>query len=164
MAECAAVSTGTTTAAGQVVVIVRHADAVPGFPDRARPLSPRGVEEAERVAAKVAGLGIVIAEVRHSGRERARHTAEILSRGCRAAEPVATPGLDPEDDPDEVALELQLIPQPVAVVSHMPLVARLASRLLTGDADRAPVLFPTAGALVLRRVDGCWERLAVLAP
>jgi len=50
------------------------------------------------------------------------------------------------------------------LVAHMPLVGRLASRLLTGDADRSPVIFPTAGVLVLRRVDGTWQRVTSIQP
>ncbi len=149
---------------GRVVVIVRHADAVYGGSDSERPLSPRGVADAETVAAQVAGLGLEIDEIRHSGRERARHTAAILAAGCGGPAPVAVRGLDPEADPDEVAAELEVDPRSLVVVAHMPLVGRLASLLLTGEADRVPVFFPTAGVLVLGRVNGAWERLATLAP
>jgi len=145
--------------ASSVVVIVRHAEACAGSPDRERPLSDHGIVQATEVAERLAELRLHLGAVWHSGRERARHTATILARGCGTPEPVAVLGLDPDDDPDDIALELETDPRSVVLVAHMPLVGRLASRLLTGDADRSPVIFPTAGVLVLRRVDGAWQRV-----
>jgi len=153
-----------STIPSPVVVIVRHAEAIASGADRERPLSLRGVAQASVVAEQLAALGLDLGEIWHSGRERARHTAAILARGCGTSDPVAVEGLDPNDDPDEVALELETDPRPLVLVAHMPLVGRLASRLLTGDADRAPEVFPTAGVLVLRRLNGGWERVTQIAP
>jgi phosphohistidine phosphatase len=151
-----------STATAPIVVIVRHADALSGGPDRERPLSPQGVAQASRVAERLAALGLDLGEIWHSGRERARHTAAILARGCGAWDPIAVDGLEPNDDPDEIVTELEADPRPLVLVAHMPLVGRLASRLLTGDADGAPVILPTAGALVLRRVNDAWQQVASL--
>lgn len=152
------------TAPLPTVVIVRHAEAVSSGPDRERPLSPRGVAQASVVTERLAAMGFELSEIRHSGRERARHTAAILARGCGTPEPIAVDGLDPGDDPDEIALELETDPRPLVLVAHMPLVGRLASRLLTGDADLAPENFPTAGVLVLQRVNGAWKQVTSISP
>ena len=64
----------------QKVVLVRHGDAVSKLEDPGRPLSELGREHAESTAVWLAGLRLELDELRHSGKERARQTAEIFAR------------------------------------------------------------------------------------
>jgi phosphohistidine phosphatase len=56
--------------------LLRHADAAEGEPDDARPLTPRGIEEARTAGAAIARLGIHIDTCLSSPKRRALETAE----------------------------------------------------------------------------------------
>ena len=83
-----------------MVFLVHHADAVSPDVDAQRPLSERGRMQAERLAAESARRGVKPEVVWHSGKLRARQTAEALWRACNPlAEFSATRGLQPNDAP-----------------------------------------------------------------
>jgi len=62
------------------VYLVRHGDAKSEEVDPERPLSDRGWAEVERVAKHVGQLRLPLAEIRHSGKLRARQTAETFAK------------------------------------------------------------------------------------
>lgn len=64
--------------------LVHHGDAVGPEVDPRRPLSAAGRAEVERIAAQAAGLGARPAVVWHSGKLRAKQTAEAFWRACNA--------------------------------------------------------------------------------
>jgi phosphohistidine phosphatase len=143
----------------QVVVLVRHGDAMTEEEDPRKPLSDAGREHVEKVAELVAHLGLHLEEVRHSGKERARETAEIFAarNGVAAGQVNEVKGLKPKDDVGPVAEELESEGRSVAVVGHLPFIGLLASRLLSGDAGRLQFRFGDAGCLVATRVEGGWR-------
>ena len=65
-----------------MVYLVHHADAVSPDVDAQRPLSERGRMHAERLAVESARRGVKPEVVWHSGKLRARQTAEALWRAC----------------------------------------------------------------------------------
>ncbi len=138
--------------------IVRHGEALPGANDAARTLSDWGRSEVEKVALAASRRGVVVHQVRHSGRERARETAEILGA---ILEPtggvVATPGIHPDDPVEPVAFSLFEQREPLMLVGHLPFVARLVGLLTSGNPSRSPVSFPTATIACLRGEDDRWE-------
>ena len=143
----------------QVVVLVRHGDAMSKEEDPRRPLSAAGREHVEKVAGLVAGIGLDLEEVRHSGKERARETAEIFAEwvGVTPDRVREASGLNPKDDPEVVAEQLETEDCSVALVGHLPFMGLLASRLLSGDAERLRFRFQDAGCLVVARVEGGWR-------
>lgn len=135
------------------VYLVQHADALPADADPARPLSPTGVRQADGAARFLASLSVRPDRIVHSGKERARHTAEIIATalGCASVEPRA--GIDPNDDPAPIAEELIAATDSPMIVGHMPFLRRLANALLgTGALD--PIDFDNASPLVLIRDGG----------
>ena len=154
------------TEATPLLVLVRHGEAVSEMGDPARPLSTVGRERAFRTAAWVGGLGLSLDEVRHSGKLRARQTAEILAQriGLEAGRVRAVAGLSPLDDVEAIAAELESERTRVALVGHLPHLARLASRLLVGDPERLGLVFPDAAAALIARGDGGWHLLALVSP
>lgn len=139
-------------AARQRLIVVHHGDAVPEQIDPQRPLSPWGREAVARVAAAAAARGVAPAVVWHSGKLRARQTAEIYWRACNAlAEFRAIGGLRPEDGPWQLRDHLLGEWRPVMVVGHMPNLPRVLGLLTTGD-DNARAEFPLNGLVVLERV------------
>jgi phosphohistidine phosphatase len=147
-----------------LVALVRHANAVSTEEDPARPLSVAGRGQAEKMGGWLRSLGVEIEEIRHSGKARARQTAEIIADHVEvgpAAIREAT-GLAPNDDVGTVADELEAERRSLMLVGHLPFMARLASRLLTGDPGRLNLRFGEAGVVLLARAGGGWQLVAVL--
>jgi phosphohistidine phosphatase len=147
------------------VYLVQHGEAKPEAEDPARPLTNRGREEVRRVAERAAALGIQVAEVRHSGKLRARQTAEIFtaalspSQGMREME-----GLAPADDPGKARAEIESARDPLMLVGHLPHLSRLASLLLLGDPGREIIRFRNGAIVCLVQVDGRWLLQWTLTP
>jgi phosphohistidine phosphatase len=143
----------------QVVVLVRHGDAMSKEEDPRRPLSAIGREHVEKVAGLVAGIGLELKEVRHSGKGRARETAEIFAEGVgvTSVRVREASGLNPKDDVEVIAEQLKTEGRSVALVGHLPFMGRLASRLLSGDSERVQLRFQDAGCLLVTRVEGGWR-------
>lgn len=143
----------------QVVVLVRHGDALSEEEDPKRPLSTAGREQVDKMAALVAGLGLELEEVRHSGKERARETAEIFAAriGVGPDRVREVSGLKPKDDVEAIAESLESEGRSVALVGHLPFMGLLASRLMSGDAGRMQLRFGDAGCMVVSRREGGWR-------
>ena len=65
-----------------MLYLVHHAEAAESHVDPQRPLTEAGRRHAERLAGEAARRGVRPAAVWHSGKLRARQTAEILWRAC----------------------------------------------------------------------------------
>jgi phosphohistidine phosphatase len=145
--------------------LVQHGEAEPKSVDPARPLSGRGRQDVQRVAAFAAQMGLDVQQIRHSGKARAEQTAAILGQALSPPGGVVeAPGLAPNDDVGPVADELRRELQPVMLVGHLPFLARLAGLLLTGDPDRPVVQFCNAGIVCLTRGEGRWQVEWALTP
>lgn len=136
--------------------LVRHGEAVSELQDPARPLSEHGRAELQRLAGSIADHAHATT-IAHSGKSRARESAEILQA---AALPHATlqqrEGLNPNDDVAALAFDLQHESEDLVVVGHLPYVSRLTSLLICGDADRSVFMFDTGCCIALRRHGGTW--------
>ena len=142
---------------------MHHGDAVAPEVDAQRPLSAQGAADAAKLAAEAARRGVRPAAVWHSGKLRARQTAETFWRACNPlAEFAAVHGLQPADSPhwicDRVAGEVR----DIMCVGHFPNIPHLR-RALLGDA--AAEAFPLNGMSALeQREDGGWNELWHLGP
>ena len=135
-----------------MLILVHHGDAVTGVVDATRPLSELGRRQASQVAARVAARGVKPVAVWHSGKLRARETAEIYWRTVNpAAAFLAQRGLQPDDDPETLADTLSVETESLMIVSHYPLLPGLLRELLGHDAA-----FPQNGAIGLSHVGGHW--------
>jgi phosphohistidine phosphatase len=150
----------------QIVVLVRHGRAKSTEEDPLRPLSVTGRQQAERMSKWLDQLGLQVEEVRHSGKARAQHTAEILAGrlGLAPARVRRVPGLAPADNVEPIARALEADRESVMLVGHLPLLNNLASRLMTGDPNRASLRFAEVGAVVLARNSGQWLLVALISP
>jgi phosphohistidine phosphatase len=129
--------------------LVHHGDAVGPEVDPRRPLSPHGAEAVERLAAAAEKRGAQPAVVWHSGKLRAKQTAEIFWRACNAlAEFSATRDLQPDDPPAWMRDRLRHEPRDLMLAGHYPHLPGLL-RLLVPDA--AP--FPLHGVVALETAD-----------
>jgi phosphohistidine phosphatase len=132
--------------------LMQHGEATTETEDPARPLTEAGREAVQRVAdrAKAAGAHLDISV--HSGKLRAEQTALILAGAVDTLAGIqARDGLAPNDPPGPTAewpRELGAAGT-VAVVGHMPFLARLASLLLMGDETVEIVQFRLGGLVKL---------------
>lgn len=135
------------------LVLVHHGEAVGPEIDPRRPLSARGRAAVDRVAAEAAARGVRPALVWHSGKLRARQTAEAFWRACNAlAELSATRDLQPDDPPSWIRDRLRSETRDALIAGHFPHLPRLLGLLLTGRDEAAPD-FPPHGAVAVETND-----------
>ena len=140
--------------------LVHHGVAVGQEEDARRPLSNVGVAGAARVAAKAAALGAKPDVVWHSGKLRAKQTAQEFWRACNAlAELSANRDLQPDDPPQWIRDRLRAEPRDIAIAGHFPHLPRLLALLVTGG--DAGVDFPVNGVVALVTDDEgeTWQEL-----
>ncbi len=134
------------------LVLVHHGEAVESDVDPQRPLSPRGREVVERLAKYAAAHDVKPSVVWHSGKLRAKQTAEAFWRACNPlAEFSATRDLQPGDSPDWMRDRLRGESRDILVAGHYPHLPQLLRLLLAERADLQP--FPQNGVVVLTSDD-----------
>ena len=109
------------------------------------------------MALALAAAGIRPERIEHSGLARARETAEIIVAATGA--PVAeAAGLRPEAAVEPVARGLLGSREAsLMLVGHQPFMGRLASYLLTGDAESELLHFRTGAVACLELEGGAWQ-------
>jgi phosphohistidine phosphatase len=146
------------------VYLVQHAEAMPKEKDPKRPITEAGRHATADVAVMAAKLGLDVQQIRHSGKTRAEQTAQILAEVLSPAGGViAVEGMGPLDDVEPIAAELAEHTGPVMLVGHLPFMERLASFMLTGNAEKPVVKFTKAGIVCLTR-DKHWQVLWIITP
>ncbi|MCD6409121.1 MAG: phosphohistidine phosphatase SixA [Candidatus Verstraetearchaeota archaeon] len=145
--------------------LVQHGEAKREEEDPARPLTDRGREEAEKMAAYAARIGVRVERIVHSGKLRALQTAEIMARHLKPVKGVEKADtLEPLADPKVWAERLKEVSEDLMLVGHLPHLSKLASLLLTGREDVEPVKFRMAGIVCLERDEGKWRVQWVVKP
>lgn len=133
--------------------LVHHGQAVGPEIDPRRPLSAVGKATVDRAAAHAAAHGARPAVVWHSGKLRARQTAEAFWRACNAlAEFSATRDLQPDDQPLWMRDRLRAESRDILIAGHFPHLPRLLA-LLEGQPADSVTSFPPHGVVALRTDD-----------
>lgn len=134
--------------------LVHHGDAVGPDVDLRRPLSTRGRAAVARLAEAAAARGARPAIVWHSGKLRARQTAEEFWRTCNALATFgASRDLQPADAPGWMRDRLRGETADTLIAGHYPHLPRLLTLLVTGRDDAEPAAFPQHGVVALRSDD-----------
>jgi len=146
--------------------LVQHAEAKPQAEDPARPLSEKGQEDIHRAANFIKAKGIEVSKIFHSGKLRAKQTAEALAEGISSAGGVEqAEGLAPLDDPGIWVNRLKEELEDLVLVGHLPHLSKLAGLLLAGDPERKVVGFRNGGVVCLERDEAeKWSVGWVLTP
>src|SRR5437868_1729753 len=148
-----------------MLVLVHHGEAVGPDVDAGRPLSATGRREVERLAAEAARRGVKPDVAWHSGKLRARQTAQAFWTACNAlAEFSATRDLQPDDPPEWIRDRLRGESRDILIAGHFPHLPRLLELLLRANAAAAP--FPLHGVVALASDDEgeSWNVLWHLEP
>ncbi|MCK2184904.1 phosphohistidine phosphatase SixA [Halomonas getboli] len=152
------------------LLIMRHGEAGPGSPDPLRELTARGIDEAARMGAWLAGreyLDAARLRLVASPYRRAQQTAAWVGEALGV--PVETLSCITPDDPPQAVVDWLLEQdddRPLLLVSHMPLVGALTGLLVEGRGDRG-LGFPTAAVAELDaevRAAGCARLRRVTSP
>jgi phosphohistidine phosphatase len=140
------------------VVLVHHGDAVGPDVDPMRPLSSVGRAATARLAAAAAARGVKPDAMWHSGKLRARQTAEIFWKACNPLAPLsAERGLLPDDPPQWIRDRLTGERRSILVVGHMPYLPRLLASL-TGEGEQSRAAsFPLHGCVGLEPDRDRWK-------
>lgn len=145
--------------------LVQHGEAKLETEDPERPLTNRGRDEVSHVAIYAANAGLVISRILHSGKLRARQTAEIFAQHLHPASGVAeVKGLSPLDEPRMAVSILEESAESVMLIGHLPHLSRLASSLILGDSSRDLIRFRFGGIVCLSKSEGKWMICWILTP
>jgi len=147
--------------------LVQHAESKRKEEDPSRPLSERGREDIQKMA-KYAGeyLSIQVNQIVHSGKLRAKQTAEVLAHHLHPAKGVmAAEDLEPLADPKVWKNRLAETTEDIMVVGHLPHLGKLADHLLTGDVGKDVLTFRMGGITRLKRDEsGLWTIQWMITP
>jgi phosphohistidine phosphatase len=148
------------------VYIVQHGKPVPKEENPERPLSTRGKDDVERVAAFLHRAGVRVGAVYHSGKPRAEQTAEILADRIGAGGmALKREGLAPLDDVSEIAQFINEFGEELMIVGHLPHLSKLISRLIHEKEVPETVAFKQGGVCCLTQNDmGGWSIAWVIIP
>lgn len=112
-----------------ILYLVRHGDAVPAETDPARPLSAKGEAEVEETAKELLAEGAQVSEIWHSGKLRAKQTAEIIARVLGVDKVIEKKGLKPDDPATPIADLIRQTNKSILIAGHLPFIPKLASLL-----------------------------------
>ncbi len=145
--------------------LVQHGEACASEVDPERPLTERGRADVELLAAFLSQAGLRVGCVVHSGKLRARQTADILAAAVApGVVPVSRADINPNDDPTAIDWGGAEWGRDTLVVSHMPFLAGLVSFLVTGVPDKSVVAYLPGTLVCLERAEGGWQIDWVIRP
>jgi phosphohistidine phosphatase len=141
-----------------MIYLVHHGDAVGPEEDPMRPLSAHGRAAVLLVADEAARRGARPQCIWHSGKLRARQTAEACWRICNPfATLTAERGLQPADPPAWMHERLIGETRDIMVVGHMPHLPGLLRLLVGDDPQTSAVTFPLHGMVALEADGDRWK-------
>lgn len=112
-------------------------------------LAEEGVVETERIANVAKDSGVKVSLIKHSGKTRARRTAEIFASALNPERDIQeVSGIKPLDDVAAYAENIN--PEDdIMLVGHLPFMGRMTSYLVTGSIERPVFKFQNSGIVCL---------------
>jgi phosphohistidine phosphatase len=133
--------------------VVQHGKCLSKTDDPEKGLSAEGKMDTERIAAVAKDYAVKVSRIAHSGKKRARETAERFAQAISPPEGIETrSGMNPLDDVSVFAQHLPL-DQDIMLVGHLPFMERLVGLLVCGDAERTVFKLQNSGIVCLDRVE-----------
>lgn len=133
------------------IFLVQHGLSLPKTVDPEKGLSEQGIAEVTRIAASAKKYGVQIAEIIHSGKKRARQTAEIFAAELLQKGGVKEGlGMKPLDEVTQFANSIDT-KKWVMYVGHLPFMERLTAYLVTGSSRHPVFRFQNSGVVCLNQ-------------
>ncbi len=145
------------------IYLVQHGLAVDKAIDPDRPLSEQGIAEVTRMAEHLKMLNICLNEVFHSGKTRARQTAEIYAKHLNCQAISAIDNINPTDNIVSIIKILNNLATNSMVVGHLPFMQRCVSQLLCGH-ENAPINYLPGSVACLLNNNNNWALEWMLRP
>lgn len=129
--------------------LVQHGKSLPKDKDPQKGLSQEGIGETERIAQVAKGYAVPVSKIIHSGKTRARQTAEIFETALKPSGGIhERSGLSPLDDVTVFADTIDST-EDVMLVGHLPFMERLTAYLITGSSEKPVFKFQNSGIVCL---------------
>ncbi|NGX61453.1 MAG: 2,3-bisphosphoglycerate-dependent phosphoglycerate mutase [Chlamydiae bacterium] len=145
--------------------LVRHGEALPSALNPDPPLSPIGREETAKVGAFLAPFTEEIDQVIHSGKKRAKETAEILvEKAGISTKPVEREGLKPNDPVPSFVEDIEFGEQNLLIVGHLPFLEKLVSYLTLQQEEASVVNFAASSLICLEGEGSQWRISWMISP
>jgi phosphohistidine phosphatase len=146
--------------------LVQHGKSLSKDKDPEQGLSEEGVSEVKKIAKVAKGYGVHVSRIIHSGKKRARQTADIFASSLRPEDGIQeSSGLKPLDDVPAFAGKINSEDN-IMLVGHLPFMERLTSYLITGSIDKPVFKFRNGGIVCMDKDPdkGSWFIRWVLMP
>jgi phosphohistidine phosphatase len=145
--------------------LVQHGEALSKDIDADRALSEAGRKDVQRLASFLAGK-VRVERVLHSGKTRARQTAEILAAIVAPNLKVEQyGGLSPNDPVEPFVSHVEEWNGDLLIVGHLPFMAKLVARLTTGAGERSIVAYRPGSIVCLEKEEGFdWQVQWMIRP
>ena len=129
--------------------LVQHGKSLPKNEDPKKGLSKEGIAETKRIAEVAKGYNIHVSGITHSGKTRARQTAEIIESILKPEGGIQeSSGLNPIDDVTAFAEKIDSTANRM-LVGHLPFMERMTSYLITGSIEKPVFKFQNSGIVCL---------------
>lgn len=131
---------------------MQHAEAMKEEQDPERPLSEKGRRDLDKISNFLERKGIKVTKIVHSGKLRAKQTAEKLSETIDSSSGlIESDGLSPLDEPEIWIGRLEEEKNDIMIVGHLPHLSKIVSLLLLGDTRPEAIRFKNGGVVCLEK-------------
>ena len=143
------------------IYLMQHGKAGDRGEDGKRHLTVEGRIESSRVAVYMKKIGLKVDEIIHSGKVRARETAEIFGDELSVRKISSTHGMNPLDEPQEFIVGLQ---NNFMYAGHLPHLEKTVGLLIRRDSSESVVNIKNSGVLCLESSGDEWEIAWYITP
>ena len=133
--------------AARRVYLAQHGMAVDKAVDPERPLSEQGIAQTQAIAEQLQRANIKVTRIFHSGKLRARQTAEIFASILTVDKLGSTEGFSPNDDVSQTPSQLTF--DDALYIGHLPHLDKLVSLLVSGDEASGVLMFQNSAVVCL---------------
>jgi phosphohistidine phosphatase len=129
--------------------LVQHGKSLPENLDINKGLSEEGIAEVKRIAEVARQYGIKVSKILHSGKTRARQTAQIYASFLDVKNEIEqVEGMKPLDDVVKFSEKIT-DSENIMVVGHLPFLEKLTSYLVIGSDEKPIFKFQNGGIICL---------------
>jgi phosphohistidine phosphatase len=131
-----------------------------------RPLSDQGRRDVAKIADFLKRVGVSVREIFHSGKTRARETAEIVAAALGPHVMVEERhDISPLDNVRRIAEDISTSHEDLLIAGHLPHLAKLTGLLVTANETVTVARFQQGGVVCLERDDaGKWAIAWMVVP
>jgi len=146
--------------------LIQHGEATTEEVDPSRLLTVKGRSDVQKISSFLKGAGVRPGDILHSGKTRARQTAEIIAASLGPDFKIKERGgLGPNDPVMALTKEIPGMANDLMIVGHLPFLGKLASLLLSGSESKNVVAFRQGGVVCLQRnEDQRWQVAWMVTP